>query len=153
MGAIADHLATHGHPLPPLNTAAVPFKPIARCGDLVFVSGQISRTETDVIKGPIELLSIEQQKQAVRIALLRALAAVDSGLPAELSISQVLKLTGYVFTTRSALDPGVLNTASELLNEWYGTAGHHARTAIAVAGAPYGAAVIVDLVIAVSSSG
>lgn len=148
MGAIADHIATLGYILPRINQV-VPFQPVSRCGDIVFVSGQISRTNSAVIEGPIQHLSSEQIREAVRVALLRGLAALDAGLPKQLTVRQVLKLTGYVSTNSSALDPAVLNSASELLIELYGTSGNHARTVVGVSATPYNAAITIDLIVAI----
>ena len=146
MGATADHIAKFGYVLPRINQ--VPFAPISCCGNLVFVSGQISRTDAGVIEGPIQRLAPEQLREAVHAALLRALGALDAGLPQQLPVKHILKLTGYVSTSAPNLDPAIFNGASELLMELYGAAGNHARTVIGVGAAPYNAAIAVDLIAA-----
>ncbi|MGH8938964.1 MAG: RidA family protein, partial [Actinomycetes bacterium] len=89
-------------------------------------------------------------QQLARTCVLNALAAVDSlvGLDA---VVRVVKVVGFVASAPGfTAQPAVLNGASDLLGEVFGTAGAHARSAVGVAELPLGAPVEVELVVEVS---
>jgi enamine deaminase RidA (YjgF/YER057c/UK114 family) len=63
-------------------------------------------------------------------------------------VTQVVKLTGFVASDPSFTgQPGVVNGASELLGEVFGTEGVHARSAVGVAVLPLDAPVEVELIV------
>ena len=61
-----------------------------------------------------------------------------------------MKVVGYVASDPAFTgQPGVINGASEVLEEIFGSAGQHARSAIGVAALPLDAPVEVELVVEV----
>ena len=65
-------------------------------------------------------------------------------------VRRVVKVVGFVASTPDFTgQPGVINGASELLNEVFGDAGVHARSAVGVAALPLDAPVEVEMVVEV----
>jgi enamine deaminase RidA (YjgF/YER057c/UK114 family) len=60
-------------------------------------------------------------------------------------VVRAVKLNGFVNCGLDfELQPHVINGASNLMIEVFGTAGRHARSAVGVAGLPFGVAVEID---------
>ena len=100
-----------------------------------------------------EGIDVEQGRQLARMCALNALAAVADlvGLDA---VVRVVEVVGFVasapgFTAQAA----VLNGASELLAEVFGSAATHARSAVGVAELPLGAPVEVELIVEAGGHG
>ena len=90
---------------------------------------------------------MDDAKAYARTAALNALAAIDAvvGLDAVVSVA---KIVGYVASAPGfGGQPQVVNGASELMGEVFGSAGEHARSAIGVAALPLGAPVEVEVVV------
>ena len=123
------------------------YVPLARTGNLVFVSGQLPLKKGKVaVTGAVgDKLSLEQGREAAVLCLLNILAALEgNGVPLE-SVVRVVKLTGFVQSAADFKDqPLVLNAASELLTEIFGEAGKHARAAVGVNALPLNAAVEIE---------
>jgi enamine deaminase RidA (YjgF/YER057c/UK114 family) len=123
--------------------------PVARTGNLVFVSGQLPIKDGGVLfQGVVgDGVSLEVAREAAQQCLLNILAALEgNGVPLS-SVVRVVKLTGFV---QSAVDfheqPKVLNAASELLTAIFGDAGRHARAAVGVNALPLNATVEIEAV-------
>jgi enamine deaminase RidA (YjgF/YER057c/UK114 family) len=144
-------LAELGVVLPPVATPAGAYLPAVRSGGLVFTAGQLPMVG-GVLAATGKLgegIDVEHGRQLARTCALNALAAVADlvGLDA---VVRVVKVVGFVasapgFTAQAA----VLNGASELLTEVFGSAGRHARSAVGVAELPLGAPVEVELIVEV----
>lgn len=123
------------------------YVPVARSGDLVFVSGQLPLRDGAVaVMGRVgDRVSLEDAREAARLCLLNILAALEgNGVPLA-SVRRVVKLTGYVQSAEAFHDqPKVLNAASELLTEIFGDAGRHARAAVGVNALPLDATVEIE---------
>jgi enamine deaminase RidA (YjgF/YER057c/UK114 family) len=94
-------------------------------------------------------IGVQQAADLARTAALNALAAVDAAAGID-SVVRVVKVVGYVaagpeFTGHAA----VLEGATDLLAQVFGTAGSPAGTAVGVTGLPLGAPVGVELLVAV----
>jgi enamine deaminase RidA (YjgF/YER057c/UK114 family) len=134
------------HPIHPLLNAK-------RCGNQVFVSGQIPfDTNGQPIAGKVgswTQVSPAKAADAAKDCAVRCLYAAGAVVSPE-DIVGIVKVTVYVnvfdgFTSMSQ----VANGASELLIEVFGEQGKHARSAIGVSELPSGAAVEVDMIIEV----
>jgi enamine deaminase RidA (YjgF/YER057c/UK114 family) len=69
-------------------------------------------------------------------------------------VTRVVKLTGYVASAAGFGDqPAVINGASRLMEDVFGSAGRHARVALGVAELPAGAPVEIELVVEVRGDG
>ncbi len=131
----------------------VPAKPIAnyvacvQSGNIVYVSGQISRAgDGSTIVGKLgDTADIETGAAAARLCAINLLAQLKSHLGDLDRVVRVVKLTGFVNTTLEFADhPKVVNGASDLMVEVLGERGRHARSAVGVAGLPFGVAVEVE---------
>ncbi len=147
----SERLIELGLVLPPVATPAGAYVPAVRTGSLVFTAGQLPLVEgTLAATGKLGAeIGTERGQQLTRRCALNALAAVDAlvGLDA---VVRVVKVVGFVASAPGfTAQPAVLNGASELLDELFGTAGAHARSAVGVAELPLGAPVEVELIVEV----
>ena len=145
-----------------LPTAAAPlanYVPYLVSGDLLFITGQISKDAGgQVIKGCLgQVISltgatfdVEQGQGAARQCALHILAQAKAAVGSLDKIEQVLRLTGFVASDPQFFDqPQVVNGASDLLVAVLGDKGRHTRAAVGVASLPAGAAVEIDAIIKV----
>jgi enamine deaminase RidA (YjgF/YER057c/UK114 family) len=138
--------------VPVLPPPVAVYVPAVRTGNLVFASGQ-----TPTIDGVLQLqgrlgdaVSVEEAKGAARLAALNCLAEVRGLLGSLDRVARVVRLTGYVASAPGfGQQPAVMNGASQLIEEVFGAAGQHARSAIGVAELPGGAPVEVELIVEV----
>jgi len=140
-----------GIQIPTLPPPVAIYVPAVRTGDLVFASGQ-----TPTVDGVLQVqgklggeVSIEQGQQAARLAALNCVAEVRGLLGSLDRVARIVRLTGFVASaTGFAQQPAVVNGASQLIEEVFGEAGRHARSAIGVAELPGGAPVEIELIVA-----
>jgi enamine deaminase RidA (YjgF/YER057c/UK114 family) len=151
---IDAHLTELGIELPVANTPAGNYVPFVRSGNLLFVSGQIP--VVDGKPGFIGHLGadfdVEEGAAAARICALSVIAQAKVALNGNLDrITRVVKLTGFVAATRDfKAHPSVVNGASDLMAEVFGTAGAHARAAVGMSSLPSGVAVEVEAIFEVA---
>jgi len=145
-------LAGLGISVPKLPPPVAVYVPAVRTGRLVFASGQ-----TPTIDGVLQArgklgdgISVEEGQRAARLAALNCLAEVRDLLGSLDAVSRVVRLTGYVASAPGfGEQPAVINGASQLIEQVFGEAGRHARSAIGVAELPFGAPVEVELIVEV----
>jgi len=135
-------------PEPPKPIAS--YVPVARAGDLLFLSGNLPLKEGKLLftgKVPTEV-SLPQAQEASRQAVLNLLSILNSELQPGEEVERIVRLTGYV-----ASDPGftaqpqVVNGASEFLVEVFGEAGKHSREAVGVVSLPLNSPVEISMVV------
>jgi enamine deaminase RidA (YjgF/YER057c/UK114 family) len=139
-----------GIQIPTLPPPVAIYVPAVRTGDLVFASGQ-----TPTVDGVLQVqgklggeVSIEQGQQSARLAALNCVAEVRSLLGSLDRVARVVRLTGFVASaTGFTQQPAVVNGASQLIEEVFGEAGRHARSAIGVTELPGGAPVEIELIV------
>ena len=155
----SERLADLGLTLPPVVPPVAAYVPAVRSGDLVWTSGQLPMVDGELPHvGKVgALVTAEQAKELARTCALNGLAAIDAlvGLDA---VVRVVKVVGYVASVPDFTgQPGVVNGASELLGDVFGSgpdgAGAHARSAVGVASLPLDAPVEVELVVQVQPEG
>jgi enamine deaminase RidA (YjgF/YER057c/UK114 family) len=126
------------------------YVPATQAGDLVFSSGAVPMRDGQLThRGHVGAeVSLEEAQEAARIAVVNALASVQSRIGSLRRVMQVIKLSGYVASAAGFTDqPAVMNAASQLLIDAFGDVGQSARTAVGVAELPLGVPVEVDLVV------
>ncbi len=141
-----------GLALPDVAVPVATYTPAVRTGDLVWTSGQLPNVDgTLVATGKVGAgVDPEDAKGYARICALNALAAVKSVVGDLDKVRRVVKVVGFVASAPDfAGQPGVVNGASELLNEVFGDSGVHARSAVGVAALPLDAPVEVEIVVEV----
>lgn len=152
-GTIEARLAELGLTLPAAPNPVANYVPFAISGNLLFISGQISKAaDGTVVTGALGRdVSVETGQQAARHCALNILAQAKSALGSLDRIGQVLKLTGFVNATADFTDhPKVVNGASDLMVEVLGDKGRHTRAAVGVSSLPLNCAVEVDAIIAIA---
>jgi enamine deaminase RidA (YjgF/YER057c/UK114 family) len=141
-------LTLHGPHLP-----HPPLLAVVMHNGVAFVSGQLPRIDGKITcLGRLgESVSLEQGVEAAGVCALNALAVVEAALGNLDRIEQSLKVTGFVASSPDfAQQPKVIDGASRIFHDVFGEAGRHARSAIGVAALPHGAAVEIELSLAVA---
>jgi len=146
-GKIEQKLVQMGLTLPEAPAPAANYVPYVRAGDLVYVSGQISKGPEGLIVGKLgDTMSVEQGQEAAKICALNLLAQLKAACGGDLDrLVQVVKLGGFVNATPDFGDhPAVINGASNLIGDLLGPIGAHARAAVGCVSLPFGVAVEID---------
>lgn len=149
--SIDSRLAELGITLPEPLAPVAAYVPVVEAGGMAYVSGQISITDGQLIKGRLgEDVSLEAGVDAARACGLMILAQLKAALGSLDRVERVVKLGAFVNSTPDFTDqPKVANGASELMALVFGDAGKHARSAVGVPTLPLGVAVEVDAIVAV----
>lgn len=148
-----ERIAELGLVLPAPTPPVAAYVPAVRTGNLVFLSGQGPfRDGAFFCTGKVGAdVDIEQAKEAARITCLNGLAALKAEIGDLSKVKRVVKLTVFVNSAPGfGQQPLVGNGASELLQEVFGDAGKHARSAVGVAELPFNMAVEVEFVFEVA---
>lgn len=149
--AWSARLTELGLALPEVAAPVAAYVPAVRAGDQVWTSGQLPFVSGALpATGKVGAeVSQEDAYQYARQAALNAIAAVDALVGLD-NVERVLKVVGFVASDPSfSGQPAVINGASELIQEVFGDAGEHARSAVGVAVLPLDAPVEVELVVQV----
>jgi enamine deaminase RidA (YjgF/YER057c/UK114 family) len=139
-----EQLRELGITLPPAPAAVGAYLPWVRTGNLVFTSGQLPWLEGKLAyTGKLGAdLGVDQGYQAARLCAINAIAQLKAAAGDLERVRQIVRIEGYVHAAPGFHDhPKVLNGASDLLNEVFGTRGRHARTALGINEMPLNAAV------------
>ena len=119
-------------------------------GKLLYISGQISVNEKgDLIKGTVgKDLNTDEAYQAAKRCCLSIITQAKNACGGYVSkIKSCIKLTGFVNSIDSYTEqPKVINGASDLIVEIFGTAGMHTRAAVSTNSLPLGVAVEIDAI-------
>ena len=147
-----EKLREYGYELPPPKAPVANYVPVARSGNILYVSGQISSNEHGVVTGLLgETMNVVQGGNAAELAALNVLSQIVhmGGVPLE-EVKRLLKITVLVASTADFTEQHlVANGASNLLVGVLGDKGKHARAAFGVASLPFGAAVEIEAVVEV----
>ncbi len=144
---IEAKLKEMGVTLPSAPAPAANYVPYVITGDLVFVSGQISKDETGLILGKLgDSMGVEAGQAAARVCALNLLAQLKAACGGDLDrLVQVVKLGGFVNCTADFTDQAmVINGASDFLGDLLGAKGAHARAAVGSSSLPLGVAVEIE---------
>ncbi len=145
--AIDKRLAELSIVLPDAPAPAANYVPYVQAGDLVHISGQVSKDATGLITGKLGAdFDQTQGYAAARVCALNLIAQLKAACGGDLSrVKRVVRLGGFVNATPEfTAHPQVINGASDLMAEVFGEAGQHARAAVGCASLPMGVAVEVD---------
>jgi enamine deaminase RidA (YjgF/YER057c/UK114 family) len=143
----SERLAALGASLPPVATPQAAYVPAVVTGSYVYVSGQVPVTDGKVLAtGKVGAeVTAEDAAALARVCALNALAAAASVAGGLDAIARVVKVTGFVASAPGFNgQPKVINGASELLSEVFGSG--HARSAVGVAELPLNVPVEVELI-------
>lgn len=148
-----EKLTSLGLELPEAPKPVATYVPAVRTGNLLFLSGVLPmRNGQLAFTGKLGRdLTVPEGVEAAKVAILNALAIAKQELGSLDRITRVVKVVGHVASADGfAEQPQVLNGASDLLVAIFGDAGRHARVATGAAEFPRGAAVEIEVILAVS---
>jgi enamine deaminase RidA (YjgF/YER057c/UK114 family) len=146
-----ERLARLGIQLPQIVAPVGSYAPARRSGSYIFTSGQLpmvggAMAATGKVGGTV---APDVAKDMARACALNALAAI-AGLVDLDSVRRVVKVVGYVASTADFTgQPAVVNGASDVLAQIFGSEGVHARSAVGVVALPLDAPVEVELIVEV----
>jgi enamine deaminase RidA (YjgF/YER057c/UK114 family) len=150
MGKIATRIAELGLELPPINPSQGNYLPYRQTGNLVFIAGQGPRRAGELIwKGIVgDDLTLENAQDAARMCALNLLAQLDAACDGDLDrVTGVIRLAGLVRCSADFEQQAkVLNAASDLICDVFGSAGAHARIASGTHALPSGMAVEIEAI-------
>jgi enamine deaminase RidA (YjgF/YER057c/UK114 family) len=149
--SISDRLAEHGIALPEPAAPVAAYVPAVRAGNLLHISGQLPFDAGAVMTGRLgEDRDLDYGRAAARACGIMLLAQINKALGSLDKVERIVKLGVFVSSAAAFTDQHkVANGASELMEQIFGEAGRHARSAIGVPVLPLGAAVEIDAVVAV----
>lgn len=151
-GKVEARLAALGITLPEAPNPVANYVPSFLAGNLLFISGQISKAaDGSIVTGRLGAdLTTEQGRDAARLCALAILAQVKAAVGDLDRIGHLVKLTGYVAAAPEFTEhPQVINGASDLMVEVLGDKGRHTRAAVGVSSLPAGCAVEVEAILQV----
>ena len=121
-----------------------------RSGQLIFVSGHgpfengrlayVGRVESQV--------SLAEARAAARLVMLNCLRSLRDEIGSLERVSRIVRVFGMVNSDPSfTRQPEVIDSASDLLTDLFGTAGQHARAAVGMAALPLNIPVEIEMVV------
>jgi enamine deaminase RidA (YjgF/YER057c/UK114 family) len=150
--SIDQRLAELGITLPQPAAPVASYVPTVEVGGLLYISGQVSFGEDgQLITGRLgEDVDLEAGIAAARRCGIMLIAQMKAALGSLDRVERIVKLGAFVNSAGDFTNqPKVANGASELMQDVFGEAGRHARSAVGVPVLPLGAAVEVDAIVAI----
>ena len=147
--SIEQRLTELGITLPEVSAPIAAYVPVVRTGDLVFVSGQLPRSNGVMLHPGIvgKDVTAEEARSAARLSAINVLAALKAELGSLDSVDRIVRVNGFVASDPSFTgQPSVIDGASSLFLDVFGDAGRHTRVAVGVAVLPLNAPVEVDII-------
>jgi enamine deaminase RidA (YjgF/YER057c/UK114 family) len=148
-GTPEERLAALGLALPAVAPPQAAYLPALRTGNYVYTAGQLPTAGGQLMMtGKVGAgVSLEEAAGLARVCALNALAAVVSVTGSLSAVRRVVKVTGFVASAPDFTGQAqVINGASELLQDVFGEAGRHARSAVGLAVLPLDSPVEVELI-------
>ncbi|MBV8140738.1 MAG: RidA family protein [Verrucomicrobia bacterium] len=126
----------------------------SEAGPLLFLSGILPVMDRKLsVTGRLgENLSVEQGREAVRVAAMNALAVAQQHLGDLDRVKKLVKLSVVLATTEQFVDhAAVADGASDLFVQLFGTENGHARIVYGVQSLPIGTPVVVEVIFEIES--
>jgi enamine deaminase RidA (YjgF/YER057c/UK114 family) len=154
MSVVEDRLAALGVTLPEPAAPVANYVPFVRSGDLVHISGQVSRdADGGGVTGTVGVeVELETAVGAARLCAINLIAQMKAACGGDLGrVKRIVKLGGFVQAGPDFYAiPQVVNGASDLMVEAFGDKGRHARSAVGVYKLPLNYSVEVDAVVEIA---
>jgi enamine deaminase RidA (YjgF/YER057c/UK114 family) len=144
-----SHLRELGLVLPKAPTPFGAYVEASEVGSLLFLSGILPVVDRKLsISGRLgENLSVEQGREAVRIAAMNALAVAQQHLGDLDRVKKLVKLSVVLATTKEFVEhAGVADGASDLFVQLFGAEKGHVRMVYGVQSLPIGTPVVVEVI-------
>ena len=149
---ISARLAELGITLPEPAAPVAAYVPAVQAGNLLHISGQLPFDGGAVMTGRLGEgeADLDYGQRAARACGIMLLAQIRQALGSLDRVERIVKLGVFISSAASFTDqPKVANGASELMQDVFGEAGRHARSAVGVPVLPLGAAVEIDAIVAI----
>ena len=143
------HLRALGLQLPAVPKPLGNYVEVVQVGSLLFISGTLPVTNGKLaLTGRLgDNLSIEEGREAVRLAAMNALAAVQEHVGDLDRIKKLVKLNIYLAATAQFTDhAAVADGASDLFGQLFGDENGHARMVSGVISLPKATPVVVETI-------
>ena len=148
---IEERLKSLGIKLPDPPVPAGSYVPVARAGDLLFISGQIPVRDGKVaFTGRVSEDNLETAKSSARLCAINVLAQIKREARSLDRVAKVVRVSGFVNSGSDfAMHPKVIDAASDLIYEVFGDAGRHSRIAVGVSSLPLDSMTEIDATVQV----
>lgn len=148
---ISHRLAELEIRLPEPAAPVAAYVPTVLAGGLLHVSGQLPFENGALMTGRLgEDRDLDYGQRAARACAIMILAQIRKELGSLDRVERIVKLGVFVNSAADFTDqPKIANGASELMEQVFGLAGRHARSAVGVPVLPLGAVVEIDAVVAI----
>ncbi len=149
MATPLERLVELGLTLPEAAAPVANYVPYVRTGELLFVSGNVSRNaDGSVMPGKLGAdMTVEEGYVAARSAAMYVLAAANEAAGSLDGVKRVVRMLGMVNCTPDfAQMSQVINGASDLFVDIFGDAGRHSRAAVGMASLPANSAVEIEVI-------
>ena len=146
---LASRLRDLGLVVPKAPTPLGAYSAASQAGSLLFLSGMLPLVNGKLsITGRLgENLSVEQGREAVRLAAMNALAVAQQHLGDLDRINKLVKLSVVLATTEQFADhAAVADGGSDLFVQLFGAENGHARIVSGVQSLPIGTPVVVEVI-------
>ncbi|MGF6651115.1 enamine deaminase RidA (YjgF/YER057c/UK114 family) [Paraburkholderia youngii] len=154
--SITSRAASLGLALESASAPAANYVPFVLEGNLLHISGQISRNNGQpAYLGRLgDNISDAEGAQAARLSALGVVAQIVAATGDRLErVARVVRLNVFIASTPAfSAQSTVANGASHVMVQIFGDAGRHARSAVGVASLPAGVAVEVEAVVALKNA-
>ncbi|MEX3786173.1 RidA family protein [Paraburkholderia sp. BR14374] len=154
--SITSRAASLGLTLESASAPAANYVPFVQEGNLLHISGQISRNHGQpAYLGRLgDNISDAEGAQAARLSALGVVAQIVAATGDRLErVARVVRLNVFIASTPAfSAQSTVANGASDVMVQIFGDAGRHARSAVGVASLPAGVAVEVEAVVALKNA-
>ena len=155
MNEIEKKINELGLVLPEAAAPVANYVPYVKSGNMVFISGQISKIGDNEIGGRLgEDLTVERGQAAAKLSALNLMAQMKAACGGDLSkVKRIVKLGGFVQALPTATQadiPKVINGCSDIMVAVFDDAGRHARFAVSAPSLPLDVAVEIDAIIEIS---
>ncbi|NVI03848.1 RidA family protein [Paraburkholderia youngii] len=154
--SITSRAASLGLTLESASAPAANYVPFVQEGNLLHISGQISRNNGQpAYLGRLgDNISDAEGAQAARLSALDVVAQIVAATGDRLErVARVVRLNVFIASTPAfSAQSTVANGASDVMVQIFGDAGRHARSAVGVASLPAGVAVEVEAVVALKNA-
>src|SRR4029078_9147063 len=152
--SIDQRLAELGITLPQAAAPVASYVPAVEAGGTLHISGPVNfPADGRLNNGRLgEDMELEAGQAAARRCGVMLLAQMKAALGSLDRVERVVKVGVFVNSAPAFIDqPKVANGASELMQDVFGEAGRHARSAVGVASTRLGVPVEVDAIVAVKA--
>jgi len=155
MNTIDTRIAELGYTLPVPSAPVANYVPYVITGNMVFISGQISKIGDNAIGGRLgEDLTLERGQEAAQLSALNLIAQMKAACGGDLTrVKRVVKLGGFVQALPSATAadiPKIINGCSDIMVKVFGDKGRHARFAVSAPSLPLDVAVEIDAIVEIT---